>query len=149
MSEENEVGKGNPPKHTRFKKGQSGNPKGRPKGTKNFKTDVQSTLAEPVKVTKDGAPKNVSSQKAALLRLREKALNGDARALDKYLALAKEFNAEELPGDTAEALAAGDEAIIEGLEVRIRNELRAEEVAAGEKPPENEDDEDGLEDWLK
>ena len=39
-----EVGRGKPPLHTRFKPGESGNPKGRPKGVRNFKTDVQATL---------------------------------------------------------------------------------------------------------
>ena len=32
------VGWGKPPRHTRFKKGQSGNPKGRPPGSKNMNT---------------------------------------------------------------------------------------------------------------
>jgi hypothetical protein len=39
-----EVGYGRPPKHTRFRKGQSGNPKGRPKGAKAFNTIVRETL---------------------------------------------------------------------------------------------------------
>ncbi len=33
------VGYCKPPKRTRFQPGQSGNPRGRPKGTKNLKTD--------------------------------------------------------------------------------------------------------------
>lgn len=76
-----EVGYCRPPKHTRWKPGQSGNPgKGRPKGTRNFKTDLTAVLKQPVQVTRDGAKRKVSTQEAMLLRLREKALNGDARA---------------------------------------------------------------------
>lgn len=42
-----EIGYKKPPRHTRFRKGQSGNPKGRPKGTQNLKTDLAEELSEP------------------------------------------------------------------------------------------------------
>ena len=45
-----EVGYGKPPKAGRFKPGQSGNPRGRPKGTLNLKTDLQQELAERISV---------------------------------------------------------------------------------------------------
>jgi hypothetical protein len=90
------VGYRRPPIHSRFKPGQSGNPKGRPKGTNNFRTDVKSTLRAPVKVTRDGRPRRVSTQEAALLRLCEKALGGDPRALDQYIQLARIYNDEEV-----------------------------------------------------
>jgi len=45
-----EVGYRNPPRRTRFKRGQSGNPKGRPRGSRNFRSDVKSTLNTLVKV---------------------------------------------------------------------------------------------------
>jgi hypothetical protein len=41
-----DVGHAKPPKHTRFQPGQSGNPRGRPKGTKNLKTDLIEELGE-------------------------------------------------------------------------------------------------------
>ena len=43
-----EVGYRKPPKHTRFKPGQSGNLRGRPKGTKNLKTDLMEELGEKI-----------------------------------------------------------------------------------------------------
>src|SRR5262245_11040533 len=61
-----DVGYGKPPVQSRFKRGQSGNPKGRPKGARNFSTDVKATLKAPVKVTRDGRPRKVSTQEAAL-----------------------------------------------------------------------------------
>jgi hypothetical protein len=103
------VGYGKPPASARFKKGQSGNPKGRPKGVRNFATDVRETLKAPVRVTRNGKPKSVSTQEAMLLRLREQALSGNARSLDRYLQLAQKYNGEELAEATA---ISGDDAVL-------------------------------------
>jgi hypothetical protein len=112
------VGYGKPPAHTRFKKGQSGNPKGRPKGVRNFATDVRETLKAPVRVTRNGRPKSVSTQEAMLLRLREQALSGNARSLDRYLQLAQKYNSEEL---TAEAgVSDGDAQLLEVYKARLQ-----------------------------
>jgi hypothetical protein len=106
MSDSYDVGYGKPPKHTQFRPGRSGNPRGRPKGHRNFKTDVAETLKERVRLTRNGKAKNVSTQLAALFRLREKALSGDARALDRLIELARTYNDEDLteaaaqPGET-------------------------------------------------
>ena len=74
------VGYGRPPEHTRFKKGQSGNPKGRPKGTRNFKTDLAEVLDERVLINEGGTRTEVSKQLAIIKRVTEKALNGDTKA---------------------------------------------------------------------
>jgi hypothetical protein len=97
MSEANpeddfKVGYKSPPRHSRFRRGQSGNPRGRQRGLRNFGTDVKATLAGPVAVNEQGKAKRVSSQEGMLLRLREKALKGDARALDQFIRLAQAFN---------------------------------------------------------
>lgn len=111
-----EVGYGKPPKHTRFRPGQSGNPKGRPKGIRNFKSDVRATLKAPVRVTKDGTPRRITTQEAALLRLREKALAGDARALDKLLEFARIYDDEAI---VDVKLSADDEALLEIYTSRV------------------------------
>ena len=51
------VGKGKPPEHTRFQKGQSGNPTGRRKGSKNVATLLEQVLNERVVVTENGKRK--------------------------------------------------------------------------------------------
>jgi hypothetical protein len=90
-----EVGFRRPPRGSRFKPGQSGNPKGRPRGSRNFRTDLKSTLSKPVKLKEEGKARKVSTQEAALLRLREKALSGDVRALDRLISLAQTHNNDE------------------------------------------------------
>lgn len=61
-SEDYEVGYGKPPKRSQFKKGQSGNPEGRPKETKNLKTDLADELGETVTVRDGERVKTVSKQ---------------------------------------------------------------------------------------
>lgn len=117
-----EVGYCKPPKHGQFKPGQSGNPRGRPKGSKNFKTDLLEVLKMPVQVGENGRKRKISSQRAGLLRLREKALAGDARALDKLLELARSYNDEdEIPDQLVRSNS--DESILANLEARIRRRV--------------------------
>ena len=82
------VGYGRPPQHTRFKPGQSGNPKGRPKSTINLKTDLMEELSERVSVSEGGKPKKLSKQRALLKSLVAKAITkSDARAANILLNL--------------------------------------------------------------
>lgn len=69
----------NPPEHTRFKKGSSGNPRGRPKKQDDIYTTLQRVLKRKVRV--NGADKQIPIREALIRRLRELALKGDSRAL--------------------------------------------------------------------
>ncbi len=131
-----EVGYGKPPKNTQFTKSRSGNPKGRPKGSNNFGTDVKRALKAPVRLTKDGSPRTISTQEAALLRLREKALKGDARALDRLLVLAQVYNDEQLVKDASQQITAKDAEILEAYSERLLRRI-------GKSQP---DDHDGARD---
>src|ERR1700680_4413136 len=86
------VGYKRPPRHSRFQPGRSGNQRGKQKGVRNLGSDVKRTLEVPVRLNEQGKARRVSTQEAALLRLREMALKGDARSLDRLLALAQIFN---------------------------------------------------------
>ena len=78
-----EVGYGRPPKRGRFKPGQSGNPKGRPRGRKNIRTIFEETLYKPVTVTENGRKRKAPAIEALFLSLLRKSLDGDMRALEK------------------------------------------------------------------
>lgn len=54
MTEESEGGYKQPPKSTRFKPGQSGNKRGRPKGSRNLKTDLNKLMTKRIAVREDG-----------------------------------------------------------------------------------------------
>ena len=123
------VGYGRPPVHSRFKPGQSGNPRGRKKGTLNFATDLKRTLEAQITLTDPGKkPRKVSTQQAALLRLREKALKGDARSLDRLLEFARIFHTGPTTEPTA-ATSIDDQAILDAYCEQIRSEQRAKETA--------------------
>jgi len=93
---EEKTGYGRPPKSGQFKPGKSGNKKGRPRGSRNFRTDVEEALKARVTVTQGGKPRKMSTQQAGIAVLLQKALNGDGRALLKMLDLAGTHNDAEL-----------------------------------------------------
>lgn len=81
MADDYEVGFKKPPKHTQYKKGQSGNPNGRPKGTRNFKTDLREELDGKIRVQEGPQGLVISKQQAVIKRLLESALKGNMRAI--------------------------------------------------------------------
>ena len=72
-------------KDTRFGKGQSGNPKGRPKSSKNFASDFMREANETVAVTVNGRRKYMSIARAGIKQLMSKAAAGDLPAIKQVL----------------------------------------------------------------
>ena len=87
-SHDDEVGYGKPPKHTQFRKGVSGNPRGRPKGAKNLTTVVNEVLREKVVITVNGQRKTVTKLKAEAMQMVNKATSGDLLAKRQLTPLA-------------------------------------------------------------
>ena len=81
------VGYGKPPKHRRFKPGKSGNPQGRPKGTKNLKTDLMEELGERILVREGDQARHVSKQRAMVKTLVASSLKGNTRAASLLLSM--------------------------------------------------------------
>lgn len=76
-----EIGYGQPPRASRFRKGQSGNPRGRPRGARNFASVMQEALAEPVIINENGRRKTASKLQAIVKQLVNKAAQGDHRSI--------------------------------------------------------------------
>jgi len=79
MSEQEQVGYGRPPAQSRFRKGQSGNPRGRPRNRhRGIPHDV--VLGQMVTLREDGRQRRVTAAEAFLLQLTQRGLAGDSAA---------------------------------------------------------------------
>lgn len=74
------VGYGKPPKASQWKKGQSGNKKGRPKGAKNLETVLRNELFTTIELKESGKKMKVSKLEALIKSQIAKAIHGDVRA---------------------------------------------------------------------
>ena len=104
-----------PPMHTRFKPGQSGNPKGRPKGSRGLKTVVQQVLAETVTIREGEKTRRIPMLQAMVKANSLKAAQGNTPAFNAVTSLAIKTEKLEDPDigvPSRELLAAEDEAII-------------------------------------
>jgi hypothetical protein len=75
------VGYAIPPKANQFKKGQSGNPKGRQKGSVGLSTIIRKSAKERVTVQENGTRKSMTKDEAAVKQLFNQAASGDHRAI--------------------------------------------------------------------
>jgi len=82
-----EIGRGKPPKQYSFKKGASGNPRGRPKGRRSLSSTIEATLKEKVVIKEHGKKRTVTKLEATVRRLIQSAISGDVHALRALAAL--------------------------------------------------------------
>jgi Family of unknown function (DUF5681) len=113
------VGPGKPPRHTRFKPGQSGNPNGRPKGSKNFATILQQQLRKKVTITEDGRPKRVTVQEVIARRLANDSMKGTTKAMELLIRLTSAKSDEGSGKDATRETALPDEDALRRIQKRL------------------------------
>jgi hypothetical protein len=117
-----EVGYGKPPVHTRFQKGQSGNPKGRPRGRKNLSTLLNDALNGWVIVVDNGRRKKITKREAIITQLVNKSAAADLKATQIVIALLQEVEAQADVSAEQTALTEADHEIIARMQERLRAE---------------------------
>lgn len=78
----NEGGYKKPPKKNQFKPGKSGNPKGRPKGSRNLDKVFEEAFNIKLLSKENGQGKKISVTQALAQKLLAKALGGDLKAME-------------------------------------------------------------------
>jgi hypothetical protein len=114
---DDEIGYGKPPVHSRFVKGRSGNPKGRPKGSRNFKTELLAEFEEKIPIREGNRVGRVSKGRALIKTMMAKGLKGDARAAEVLVKWLRDR--EDPASDVDEALSVDDQALLTGIEARL------------------------------
>ncbi len=109
-----------PPEHSRFRKGKSGNPKGRPPRESDPFTVLRKVLARRISVA--GGDKKMTIEDALLWRLRERAIAGERRAIElqqRIFTLAGKANP---PEDVRSDSTAAKQMLAEMMGIRVEGD---------------------------
>jgi len=127
-----QVGYSRPPRETQFQKGQSGNPRGRPRGAQNIATVLNRVLREEVVIHVKGRRKTITKLEFALQQLANKAISGDLPALKQLTTLARSAE-EQLPQEGPEpGLGEADQKVLGRILQRAREAVKLEDGNHGD-----------------
>ena len=130
------VGYGRPPKETQFVAGKSGNPTGRPKGSRTVGAILQDILRQKIAVTENGKTRRLPAFEVMLRRLVNDALRSDAKAMKLLLSLVDRY------ADTTEAKVQLSELLAEDQQI-LAQHLTEPAAPSAESAAKADDDEEG------
>jgi uncharacterized protein DUF5681 len=128
MADDGEVGYGRPPKHSRFKPGQSGNPQGRRPQFGNFEADLLEELSSEVAVREEGVEHKISKQRAIVNAIVAAAIAGNMRASVALLGIFARASAARAAPHSE--FSQDDDMLVKGFENRQR---RSEAIKGAKK----------------
>jgi hypothetical protein len=117
------VGYGKPPLHTRFQKGRSGNPKGRPRGKKNMSTLLNTALNAWIVVIDNGRRKKITKREAIVTQLVNKSAAADLKATRIVLAMLRDLEAQTDDITDPTLFTEADQQVIRRIQARLRDEI--------------------------
>ncbi len=132
-------GYGRPPVEHQFKPGQSGNPRGRPKGRKNFTTIVVDALSRKVAVRDQNGPRTVSKLEAMIEVMINKAIAGNPHAFGKIVKIAENIKEStwQPPVSQSALLDSAYLSLQQGLDRIAKAEARKKELESTAKQQNN------------
>ena len=108
-----ESGYKNPPKHSRFQKGRSGNPAGRPKGSKNTLKLLDAVLEQKIKIQQEGKTISITKKQAMLMQLVNAAVKGEIKAIAAFFPYMMQLDMKEEQSLETNKLSLKDEEILQ------------------------------------
>ena len=110
------------PVHTRFKKGQSGNPRGRP--VKNLAGLLAAALNEKVTVTENGKRRKVTKREAVIAQLVNKSASAELRATKMLIEMLRDIERKADPAPAEKnPFAPSDREVVHQLIMRLRRNM--------------------------
>jgi hypothetical protein len=111
-----------PPMHTRFKKGQSGNPRGRP--AKNLPALLAAALNEKVTVTENGKRRQVTKREAVVTQLVNKSASAELRATKMLIDMLRDIERRAEPAMAEKnPFSPTDKEVVQHLIARLRRDM--------------------------